>query len=83
MLGIKIGVLRLLNPFPCLVLHQNVRFLSYKDHTLFSSSRDCGKILKFHILVSIVKMGIKIGVFEAAESIPVLSFTPKCKVLDL
>ena len=27
--------------------------------------------------------GIKIGIFEAAESIPMLGFTPKCKRLDL
>ena len=26
--------------------------------------------------------GIEIGVFEAAESIPAMSFTPKCKVCD-
>ena len=27
--------------------------------------------------------GIKIGIFEAAESIPMLGFTLKCKGLDL
>ncbi len=28
-------------------------------------------------------MGIKVGVFETDESIPVLDFTPMCKVFDL
>ena len=31
----------------------------------------------------IYHVGIKIGIFEAAESIPMLGFTPKCKGRNL
>ena len=39
-----------------------------------------GIFWKFVFLANIVKIGIILGVFEAAESIPRLHFTPTCKL---
>ena len=61
---------------------ENLRKSLKIDHAHFYLTQKV-KNYEISILSTHVMWDIKIGVFDAAESIPVLSFTPKCKVLDL
>ena len=83
MCGIKIGVFETAESIPVLSFTEKCKVLDLWGPQPILSSCDCGKILKFHVLFNVVKRSIKLGVCEAAESILVLSFTQKCKVLDL
>ena len=73
--------------FPCTACYTSMDGfnLQIAIHTLLFEKRqharmaycDRGKIIKFYSFANIAEIGVKIGIFEATESIPGLCFTYK------